>query len=54
VFQNKVIYVGSDCFGRGSFAGGRYNTHKAINAIRKADNGNNILAPALFAMGFTY
>jgi hypothetical protein len=52
--DNKVIYVGNDCFGRGTFAGGQYNTYKAINTVRKLDNQSNTLAPAFFAMGFTY
>lgn len=35
--EKKTIYVGSDCFGRGTFGGGGYNTYKAVQAIRKAD-----------------
>jgi hypothetical protein len=52
--QNKTVYVGNDCFGRGTFAGGKYSIYKAINTINKIDNSENILAPALFAMGYTY
>ncbi len=52
--EGKIIYVGSDCFGRGTFGGGGYNTYKAINAIKKIDKGSGSLAPALFAMGYTY
>jgi hypothetical protein len=52
--EKKTIYVGNDCFGRGTFGGGQYNTYKAINTIHKLDGGSNILVPALFAMGFTY
>ena len=52
--ENKIIYVGSDCFGRGTYLGGGYNTYKAVQAIKKVDGGKGDLAPALFAMGYTY
>ncbi len=52
--ENKMIYVGSDCFGRGTYGGGGYNTYKAIQAINKADNNMNVLGPALFAPCYTY
>ena len=52
--ENKMIYVGSDCWGRGTYAGGGYNTYKAVQAIEKVDNKINVLAPVLFGMAYTY
>lgn len=52
--NGKIIYVGNDCFGRGTYGGGKYNTFKAINKIRQIDNSTNTIAPALFAIGYTY
>jgi hypothetical protein len=49
-----MIYVGSDCFGRGTYEGGGLNTFKAIHTIKKVDKGMGVLAPALFAIGYTY
>jgi hypothetical protein len=49
-----MIYVGSDCFGRGTYAGGGYNTYRAIQTMKKIDNKLNVLAPALFAPCYTY
>lgn len=33
--------------------GGKYDTYKAIKAIKEVNNGKNSLCPALFAMGYT-
>lgn len=52
--ENKMIYVGSDCWGRGTYGGGGYNTYKAVQAIEKVDKKMNFFAPALFGMAFTY
>lgn len=52
--KNKPIYVGSDCFGRGTYMGGKYDTYKAMKTIKEVDNGNYSLFPALFAMGYTH
>jgi hypothetical protein len=52
--EDKMIYVGSDCFGRGTYAGGGYNTYRAIQTMKKIDNKLNALAPALFAPCYTY
>eukprot|EP00731_Ephydatia_muelleri_P031174 Em0022g688a len=43
------VYVGIDVFGRGCPGGGGYNSHVALDMIRKAD-----LSAALFAPGWVY
>jgi len=47
----KKVYIGNDCFGRGTYEGGQYNIHKAVNKILEYKNQLSI---ALFAPGFTY
>ncbi|KAH8922049.1 glycoside hydrolase family 85 protein [Atractiella rhizophila] len=47
---NKPVFVGIDCFGRGVFAGGGFNTGQAIKKILSIDSRLSI---ALFAPGWT-
>lgn len=58
-YQNdKPIFVGSDCFGRGTYGGGQFNTFKAMNTImeinKKYSDFKIPLKPTLFATGYTY
>eukprot|EP00794_Sanderia_malayensis_P001196 gene1196-568_t len=43
------VYVGVDCFGRGCFGGGGWNTYLALQAIRRHN-----LSAAIFAPGWVY
>lgn len=43
------VYVGVDCFGRGCFGGGGFNTDKALALIRKHN-----FSAAIFAPGWPY
>ena len=43
------IYYGNDCYGRGTYAGGEYNTFEAVNEIVKYP-----LSIAVFGQAFTY
>ena len=33
--ENGAIYVGNDCFGRGTYGGGKYDIYKGANAINQ-------------------
>jgi len=43
------VYVGVDCFGRGCFGGGGWNTYKPMQLIREQN-----LSAAIFAPGWVY
>ncbi|XP_065066058.1 uncharacterized protein LOC135691973 isoform X2 [Rhopilema esculentum] len=45
--RNFDVYVGVDCFGRGCFGGGGWNTYKALQVIREHN-----LSAAIFAPGW--
>lgn len=47
--SKRDVYVGVDVWGRGSFSGGGYNTHKALEQIAKQG-----LSCALFAPGWVF
>jgi mannosyl-glycoprotein endo-beta-N-acetylglucosaminidase len=35
--RNHDVYFGIDCWGRGTYGGGQYNCHKALQAIAKLE-----------------
>ena len=43
------IYIGSDCYGRGTFGGGKFDVYKAIDEIQ-----NYPFSVAIFGQAFTY
>ncbi|XP_045112960.1 cytosolic endo-beta-N-acetylglucosaminidase-like isoform X2 [Portunus trituberculatus] len=47
--RHRNIFVGLDVFGRNFYAGGKYDTWKAMEVVRKHD-----LSAAIFAPGWTY
>ena len=49
--SSKKVYIGNDCFGRGTYGGGKYDLYKATNKIFEYKNSLSI---ALFAPGYTY
>ena len=46
--RNYDVYVGIDCYGRGTYGGGGYNTHHAMKLIRQYN-----LSVALFGAAWT-
>jgi endo-beta-N-acetylglucosaminidase D len=49
--NQRRVYVGNDCFGRGTFGGGRLEIYKGANPILEFKGQLGI---GLFAPGFTY
>ncbi|KAK1320205.1 hypothetical protein QJS10_CPA03g01083 [Acorus calamus] len=43
------VYMGIDVFGRGTYGGGEWNTHVALDVLKKDD-----VSAALFAPGWVY
>jgi len=43
------IYVGSDCYGRGTYGGGKFDVYKALEQIC-----NYPFSVAIFGQAFTY
>ncbi|PFH50496.1 glycoside hydrolase family 85 protein [Amanita thiersii Skay4041] len=51
VFTHQDIFMGIDIWGRGTFGGGGFSTHRALEAISPNELG---LSVALFAPGWTW
>lgn len=43
------VYFGNDCYGRGTFGGGKYDVYKALNEIR-----NYPISTAIFGQAFSW
>lgn len=44
--KRHAVFTGVDIWGRNTFGGGGFNTHKALRAIQKADTSVALFAPA--------
>lgn len=49
--NKKKVYFGNDCFGRGTFGGGKTDLYQATNLLLQHKQNLSI---ALFAPGWTY
>jgi len=43
------VYFGNDCYGRGTFGGGKFDIHKALTEIRSYP-----ISIAIFGQAFTW